>query len=104
MRCQDANARASVTAVGVSSPAYGYVATVTSPLEVSGHIWPGLLEMTMNAYVAGPSGGVAVDSRSRIEAYLQTARFERPTLVLDTEAVTRNYAALAQGLGRARIH
>ena len=58
----------------------------------------------MNAYVAGPSGGVAVDCRSRIEAYLQTARFERPTLVLDTEAVTRHYAALARGLGRARIH
>lgn len=58
----------------------------------------------MNAYVAGPSGGVAVDSHSRLEAFLQTTRFERPTLVLDAEAVTRHYAALAQGLGRARIH
>ena len=57
----------------------------------------------MNAYVTGL---VARDASnpSRAEAYILSRDFDRPTLVIDTEAVARQYAALAQGLGRARIH
>jgi len=58
----------------------------------------------MNAYVADPSGGLQNDSVSRLEAFVRARRFARPMLVLDTDIVARNYAALAQGLGRARIH
>lgn len=41
---------------------------------------------------------------SRAEAFILQNRFERPTLVLDTEAVARQYDALKAGLGRAVIH
>lgn len=58
----------------------------------------------MNAYVTD----LSVDSRrilpSRIETYIRSTEFDRPTLVLDTELVARQYTALSQGLGRARIH
>jgi len=57
----------------------------------------------MNAYVTGLSAREDA-SVSRAEAFILSNRFERPTLVIDTEAVARQYAALAQGLGRARIH
>jgi len=40
----------------------------------------------------------------RIAAYLDAHRFERPTLVLDIEAVAERYAALSAGLAGARIH
>jgi ornithine decarboxylase len=60
------------------------------------------MEMTMNAVVA--AGHFACESLSRAERHILTHRFDRPTLVLDTEAVARQYAALAQGLGKARIH
>ncbi|HKK97327.1 MAG TPA: type III PLP-dependent enzyme [Marivita sp.] len=57
----------------------------------------------MNAYVNGLHA-CAYSSVSRAEAYILNNRFDRPTLVIDTDAVARQYAALAQGLGRARIH
>lgn len=57
----------------------------------------------MNAYVTGLSAREET-SVSRAEAFIMSHRFERPTLVIDTQAVARQYAALAQGLGRARIH
>ncbi|MDA7427271.1 type III PLP-dependent enzyme [Primorskyibacter aestuariivivens] len=57
----------------------------------------------MNAFVTGLS---ACESSvfSRTEDYIRTHHFDRPTLVIDTQAVARQYAALAQGLGRAQIH
>ncbi|MBN8187036.1 type III PLP-dependent enzyme [Salipiger thiooxidans] len=70
----------------------------------------------MNAYVTGlaarqtpvfaaPDPEIAPERPlSRAEAYVRAHRFERPTLVIDTQTVARHYAALAQGLGRARIH
>ncbi|MFD3190933.1 type III PLP-dependent enzyme [Sedimentitalea sp. HM32M-2] len=62
----------------------------------------------MSAIVTDLSAAVpvapAVAPPSRIETFLQTARFERPTLVLDIEAVARQYRALKAGLGRALIH
>ncbi len=57
----------------------------------------------MNAIVTGLSA--RADSRlSRAEAFALSGEFDRPTLILDIDAVARQYAALAQGLGRARIH
>ncbi|MBV7396252.1 type III PLP-dependent enzyme [Mameliella sediminis] len=55
----------------------------------------------MNAFAAGLA---ARETLSRAERFVLAHNFDRPTLVLDTEVVARNYAALAQGLGRARIH
>ncbi|MDK3073397.1 type III PLP-dependent enzyme [Sedimentitalea sp. JM2-8] len=46
----------------------------------------------------------AVTPVNRVETFLQSARFDRPTLVLDIEAVARQYRALKAGLGRAHIH
>lgn len=57
----------------------------------------------MNAYVTGLSARENI-SVSRAESFILNHRFDRPTLVIDTEAVARQYAALAQGLGKARIH
>lgn len=57
----------------------------------------------MNAYVTGLSAR-EFTSVSRTEAFIFSHSFERPTLVIDREAVARQYSALAQGLGRARIH
>lgn len=37
-------------------------------------------------------------------AFIEKTAFDRPTLVVDGEAVVAQYAALARGLGRARIH
>lgn len=57
----------------------------------------------MNAYVTGLSARDSA-SVSRTELYIAQNEFERPTLVVDSEAIARQYAALAQGLGRAQIH
>jgi ornithine decarboxylase len=73
-------------------------------MELSGHIWPGLLEMTMNAHVAGLAARADSPTSLRLLRHIEQTRYERPTLVVDLEAVARKYAALAQGLGRARIH
>ncbi|MCM2563431.1 type III PLP-dependent enzyme [Lutimaribacter sp. EGI FJ00015] len=59
--------------------------------------------MTLNAFVTGPSPALDA-SLSRAEAHILSHRFERPTLVIDRDAVICRHAALAQGLGRARIH
>lgn len=62
----------------------------------------------MNAYVTGLSACdaavVSGSDFSRTEAFIRDNIFARPTLVIDTQAVARQYAALSQGLGRARIH
>ncbi|MEO9781180.1 MAG: type III PLP-dependent enzyme [Sedimentitalea sp.] len=62
----------------------------------------------MNAIVTDLSAAAriapAVNPSTRIESFLKTTRFERPTLVLDIEAVARQYRALKTGLGRAHIH
>lgn len=57
----------------------------------------------MNAHVTGLSAR-EFTSVSRTEAFILSHSFDRPTLVIDREAVARQYSALAQGLGRARIH
>lgn len=62
----------------------------------------------MNAIVTDIVGGTAVvpanTPHSRVEAFIRTAAFDRPTLVLDTDLVARQYRALRAGLGRAHIH
>jgi len=60
--------------------------------------------MTMNAYVAPFACGDAVRTDTRIEAFIRSTEFDRPTLVVDREAVARQYRALKSGLGRADIH
>ena len=58
----------------------------------------------MNAFVTDLSVAARRVSSNRVEAFLSTTRFDRPTLVIDRAAVARQYRALKSGLGRARIH
>jgi ornithine decarboxylase len=63
--------------------------------------------MTMNAYVADFSVNAPARAhriQTRVESYIAAHRFDRPTLVLDIDAVEAQYNALAAGLGRAHIH
>ncbi len=57
----------------------------------------------MNANVAGLTARNC-EFVSRTLSYIASNRFDRPTLVVDAEAVAAKYHALARGLGRARIH
>ncbi|MFD1341042.1 type III PLP-dependent enzyme [Litorisediminicola beolgyonensis] len=41
---------------------------------------------------------------SRVEEHIFATHFDKPTLVIDTEIVARQYEALAAGLGHATIH
>ena len=41
---------------------------------------------------------------SRVEAYIAGRDFAHPTLVIDVDAVERQFRALAAGLGRAHVH
>lgn len=58
----------------------------------------------MNAYVAPFACGDAVRTETRIETFIRDAGFDRPTLVIDRDAVAHQYRALKSGLGRADIH
>ena len=58
----------------------------------------------MNAYVTPLVADTLFDTRSRAEMYALAHDFDRPTLVLDIEAVGAQYRALKSGLGRAAIH
>lgn len=58
----------------------------------------------MNATITDFVGRTAVAPTSRIETFIRSAHFDRPTLVLDTAAVAEKYRALKDGLGRADIH
>ena len=57
----------------------------------------------MNAYVAEFSARTPVHA-SRVETFIRSTTFDRPTLVLDVDRVADQYQALKAGLGRARIH
>lgn len=57
----------------------------------------------MNASVTGQFARES-ESVSRHLQYIAQSQFDRPTLVVDSEAVARQYQALDRGLGRARIH
>lgn len=58
----------------------------------------------MNAYVTDLVGAVADARGSRLDAYINATKFDRPTLVIDTALVGEQYDALARGLDEARIH
>ncbi|MFY0308978.1 type III PLP-dependent enzyme [Leisingera sp. D0M16] len=57
----------------------------------------------MNVHVAGQTARDPVSVSCHLK-YIAQARFDRPTLVIDSQAVARQYQALDRGLGRARIH
>ncbi|UWQ25590.1 MULTISPECIES: type III PLP-dependent enzyme [Leisingera] len=57
----------------------------------------------MNVHVAGQTARDSV-SVSRHLQHIAQNHFDRPTLVIDSQAVARQYQALDRGLGRARIH
>lgn len=58
----------------------------------------------MNADVSGFADQSDMPEFSRIRDFISQRRFDRPTLVLDTDVVARQFRALAAGLGKARIH
>ncbi|ETX29944.1 type III PLP-dependent enzyme [Roseivivax isoporae] len=64
----------------------------------------------MNAYATEFSAPKVVRAdrasrpETRAEAFIRQNSFDRPTLVIDTEAVAQQYRALKQGLGRATLH
>ncbi|MFL4468585.1 type III PLP-dependent enzyme [Tateyamaria armeniaca] len=57
----------------------------------------------MNAYVTEFSVAAPV-RKNRVDTYIAMHQFDRPTLVLDVDAVETQYHALSAGLGRASIH
>ena len=57
----------------------------------------------MNAFVTEFAAPVAV-TPNKAEAFIRQTTFDHPTLVVDSAAVARNYAALSTGLGHAKIH
>ena len=58
----------------------------------------------MNALATGLSGRAVAPHASRAEGYVHAHAFDRPTLVIDLDAVEAQYRALSAGLGEARIH
>ena len=58
----------------------------------------------MNATITDFVGETTVDAVSRVEEYIRAHTFDRPTLVIDTQAVARQFRALRAGLGHADIH
>jgi len=62
----------------------------------------------MNAIVTDIVGGTAIapanHNVSRVESFIRSTHFDRPTLVLDTDLVARQFRSLRAGLGRAHIH
>ncbi|UWQ18008.1 type III PLP-dependent enzyme [Jannaschia sp. M317] len=57
----------------------------------------------MNA-VTGFDRIVSLSVPSRVESYISAHDFAHPTLVIDVDAVERQFHALSAGLGRAHIH
>ncbi|MGH1423184.1 MAG: type III PLP-dependent enzyme [Pseudooceanicola sp.] len=57
----------------------------------------------MNAYVTEFSVRTPVRA-SRVETFIRSTEFDRPTLVIDVDRVEEQFRALSTGLGRARIH
>ncbi|WP_118135185.1 type III PLP-dependent enzyme [Oceanicella sp. SM1341] len=59
----------------------------------------------MNANVAwAASAPVRLSAPRRVEEFIAVSSFDRPTLVLDIDAVETQYHALKAGLGEAAIH
>ena len=58
----------------------------------------------MNAYVADFSARTSIRRESRVESFIRSTVFDRPTLVIDVDRVEEQYHAVKAGLGHARIH
>jgi ornithine decarboxylase len=58
----------------------------------------------MNVHVSPPAGSIPNTTLDRLDAYLATHSFDKPTLVMDLNQVEAQYRALKSGLGRATIH
>ena len=58
----------------------------------------------MNMIPGGFAPSVAPSRASRVEEFIRNNDFDRPTLVIDTDIVAEQFAALKDGLGRADIH
>ena len=52
----------------------------------------------------GAAASKTVADRSRLDAFVNSTSFDKPTLVLDVDLVEAQYHALKAGLGRADIH
>ncbi|MEL6683020.1 MAG: type III PLP-dependent enzyme [Pseudomonadota bacterium] len=58
----------------------------------------------MTYHFAPEGASFAVDSPSRLDAFVAARSFDKPTLVMDLDLVEAQYRALSRGLGRADIH
>ncbi len=58
----------------------------------------------MTLHFAPDAASLPVVSPSRLDRYVATRSFDRPTLVMDLDLVEAQYRALRRGLGRADIH
>ncbi len=58
----------------------------------------------MTAPFVPPLAGTAIPALSRLDGYVLSHTFDRPTLLIDVNRVEAQYRALSAGLGRARIH
>ena len=58
----------------------------------------------MTMLFAGALASNALPVPSRLEAFVASMSFDRPTLVIDTQVVAERFHALRAGLGRADIH
>jgi len=55
-------------------------------------------------HFAGAIAPSSVPMPSRLNGYLTSRSFDKPTLVIDVERVAAQFRALQSGLGRAQIH
>ncbi|WP_432612914.1 type III PLP-dependent enzyme [Litoreibacter halocynthiae] len=60
--------------------------------------------MTMTVQFSDAQASAQPVVRNRLDAFVASREFDRPTLVVDTALVARQYRALKAGLGRADIH
>lgn len=58
----------------------------------------------MNVHVSPMAGSIPSTTLDRLDAYLATHSFDKPTLIMDLNQVEAQYRALKSGLGRATIH
>ncbi|MDD7909198.1 type III PLP-dependent enzyme [Pseudovibrio exalbescens] len=60
--------------------------------------------MHLNAYVSEHIGRDAIAAPARLESYIRSNSFDRPTLVVDSVAIAHQFRALKRGLGDVAIH
>lgn len=58
----------------------------------------------MTVHFAEAAAAARISVSDRLQAFCETASFDRPTLVIDADRVEAQYHALKSGLGQAHIH